>query len=184
MQIFKGRPVDESNRLKKEIRVYDFLDKLGIEYERVDHEPADSMEACIDIEKIIGVGIFKNLFLCNRQKTKYYLLMMDGRKNFRTADVSKQIGSSRLSFATSEDMEKYLDVTPGSVSVLALMNDKNKEIKLLIDEELILNENIRCHPCKNTSTLKISTKDFLNIILPTLGYEPIYVKLNTNILES
>ena len=123
MELIKGRPANESDRLAKEIRVYDLLDKLGMEYYRTDHEPATTMEVCNDIDKILGALICKNLFLCNRQKTQFYLLMMPGRKKFITRDFCKQINSSRLSFAPPEYMKAYLDLTPGSASILGLMND-------------------------------------------------------------
>ena len=178
MEIFKGRPENTAERLEKEVRCYDFLDKIGVEYDRVDHEAADDMEACIAIEKVIGVGICKNLFLCNRQKTNFYLLMMSGEKNFRTADISKQIGTARLSFATAEDMLKYLDITPGSVSVLGLMNDKDNDVTLLVDKDIVKQDFVRCHPCINTSTLRIKTEDFIKKILPKLGYYPTYVEVN------
>lgn len=120
----KGRPVDCTGRLEKEIRVYDLLDSLGIAYERVDHEAAFTMEACAAIDKVLYPAVVcKNLFLCNRQQTDFYLLMIRDDKKFKTKEISKQIGSARLSFAPEEYMEKFLDITPGSVSVMGLMND-------------------------------------------------------------
>lgn len=94
MQLVKGRPQDITNRLEREIQVYDLLDRLGIAYERTDHEEANTMEACNEIDKILDVVICKNLFLCNRQETQFYLLMMPGDKPFKTKDLSKQIGSA------------------------------------------------------------------------------------------
>lgn len=177
MEIFKGRPKDESNRLEKEIECYDFLDELGIAYERVDHAPANDMEACLEIEKFIGVGICKNLFLCNASKKNFYLLMMQGQKSFKTSIISKQLGISRLSFAPEEYMLNFLNVTPGSVSVLGLMNDKEHKIKLLIDRDIAKQDFVRCHPLINTSTLKISSTDFFEKILKKLNYEPIFVEI-------
>ena len=112
MQLQNGRPTDTTGRLDKEIRTYDFLDKLGIEYQRIDHEAAFTMEVCEEIDKTLGATICKNLFLCNRQKTDFYLLMIPGDKTFKTKELSHQIGSARLSFASPQDMEKYLDITP------------------------------------------------------------------------
>ena len=123
MELFQGRPENMEGRLPREVRTYDFLDRLGIEYLRTDHERADNMEACYEIDAVLGVLICKNLFLCNRQKTKFYLLMMPGDKKFKTKELSSQIGSARLSFAEPEDMLKYLDIEPGAVSVMGLMND-------------------------------------------------------------
>ena len=146
MELIKGRPADETGRLEKEIRVYDLLDKLGMEYYRTDHEPATTMEVCNDIDKILDTLICKNLFLCNRQKTNFYMLMMPGDKPFKTKDLSAQINSARLSFAKPEYMEKYLDITPGSVSVMGLMNDHDKKVLLLIDEDVMKNPYFGCHP--------------------------------------
>ena len=159
MEVFNGRPADVGNRLDKEIRCYDMLDKLKIEYTRVDHEAAETMEACEAIDKALDVSMCKNLFLCNRQKTVFYLLLMPADKPFKTKELSSQINSARLSFAGPEDMERLLDITPGSVSVLGLMNDKDDEVTLLIDKDLLKDEYIGCHPCINTSSLKIKSKD-------------------------
>lgn len=175
--VYKGRPETNENRLSKEIEVYDFLDSLSIEYERVDHNAADTIEACLEVEKVIGVGICKNLFVCNRTKTEYYIIMMSGHKAFRTADVSKKIGCSRLSFASAEDMEKLLGVTPGSVTVMALKNDTARRVKLVIDRDIINGEYIRCHPCINTSTLKIKTEDLLRVFLTKVKHTPMIIDI-------
>ena len=177
MELIKGRPADETGRLEKEIRVYDLLDKLGMEYYRTDHEPATTMEVCNDIDKILDTLICKNLFLCNRQKTNFYMLMMPGDKPFKTKDLSAQINSARLSFAKPEYMEKYLDITPGSVSVLGLMNDSEKKVQLLIDEDVMKEPYFGCHPCINTSSLKFTTEDLTKKIIPALGHDPITVSL-------
>ena len=177
MELIKGRPADETGRLEKEIRVYDLLDKLGMEYYRTDHEPATTMEVCNDIDKILDTLICKNLFLCNRQKTNFYMLMMPGDKPFKTKNLSAQIGSARLSFAKPEYMEKYLDITPGSVSVMGLMNDTEGKVQLLIDEDIMKDPYFGCHPCINTSSLKIRTSDLIAKIIPALKHAPKMVKL-------
>lgn len=175
--LHKGRPENCGERLEKEARVYDLLDSLGIEYERADHDAADTIEDCEQVEKIIGVDICKNLFLCNRQMTKFYMLMMPGKKPFKTKDLSQQIGSARLSFGPAEKMVELLDITPGSVSIMGLANDKNVEVQLLLDREIYESEYVRCHPCINTSTLKIKTKDILEKYLPAVKHEPLVVDL-------
>lgn len=171
MELKHSRPEDISGRLEKEIRVYDLLDSLGIEYSRIDHEPAMTMEVCEEIDRVLDATICKNLFLCNRQQTEFYLLMMPGDKPFKTKDISAQINSSRLSFAGSEHMEKFLDITPGSVSVLGLMNDSDKRVKLLIDSDVLNGEYIGCHPCINTSSLRIKTQDLVERIIPAMGHD-------------
>jgi Ala-tRNA(Pro) deacylase len=177
VELIKGRPANESDRLAKEIRVYDLLDKLGMEYYRTDHEPATTMEVCTDIDKILGALICKNLFLCNRQKTQFYLLMMPGDKTFKTKDLSRQINSARLSFADEEYMEKYLDITPGSVSIMGLMNDTDNNVQLLMDKEVLEDEVLGCHPCINTSSLKLKTREVLDKFLPAVHHEAIIVEL-------
>ncbi|MCR4618750.1 MAG: prolyl-tRNA synthetase associated domain-containing protein [Lachnospiraceae bacterium] len=142
MELFKGRPENEEGRLPREIRTYDLLDLLGIEYFRSDHEAAGNMEDCNVIDAILEVVICKKLFLCNRQKTAFYLLLMPGDKKFKTKELSAQIGSARLSFAEPEDMLKYPDIEPGSVSVMGLMNDKDHAVQLLIDEDVLKEENV------------------------------------------
>ena len=179
MELQKGRPENTDNRLDKEIRVYDFLDKLGVQYQRIDHEAAMTMEACEEVDRILGddTTICKNLFLCNRQETDFYLLLMPGDKPFKTKDLSAQIHSARLSFAKPEYMEKYLDTTPGSVSVLGLMNDSEKKVQLLIDEDVMKEPYFGCHPCINTSSLKFTTEDLMQKIIPALEHEPVTVTL-------
>lgn len=179
MELQKGRPENTDDRLDKEIRVYDFLDKLGIQYQRIDHEAAMTMEACEEIDRSLGdnTTICKNLFLCNRQETDFYLLLMPGNKPFKTKDLSAQIHSARLSFAKPEYMEKYLDITPGSVSVLGLMNDSEKKVQLLIDEDVMKEPYFGCHPCINTSSLKFTTEDLMQKIIPALEHEPVTVTL-------
>ena len=177
MELYKGRPENTQRRLDKEIRVYDLLDSLGIEYERTDHEQADTMEACNEIDAILQVTICKNLFLCNRQKTNFYLLMMPGDKPFKTKELSSQINSARLSFASPEDMERLLDITPGSVSIMGLMNDKENAVQLLVDEDVLKGEYLGCHPCINTSSLKLRTKDVIEKFLPAVHHEMITVHL-------
>lgn len=175
-ELYTSAPTDD-NRLDKEMRVYELLEKLEIPFTRVDHEEAMTMEACQAIDKALGVTMCKNLFLCNRQKTDFYLLLMPGEKKFLTKDFSKQLSVSRLSFADGEFMEKYLDITPGSVSVLGLMNDTNHDVHVSIDKELLSDEYLGCHPCINTSSLKIKMSDILEKFLPYTGHEATIVEL-------
>ncbi len=173
--LYKGRPSQQ--RTEVEERCYDFLDDLQVPYDRVDHEHADTIEDCELIEGLLGCKICKNLFLCNRQQTDFYLLLMPGQKPFKTKILSKQIGTSRLSFADADHMRDYLGLTPGSVSVLGLMNDTEKRVRLLIDRELLQDAFFGCHPCMNTSSLRIAMEDVTGIILPALGHEPLCVDL-------
>lgn len=164
-------------RIEKEMRCYALLDSLGITYRRVDHEHADTIAQCEAVEKLLGCKICKNLFLTNRQQTEFYLLLMPGEKPFKTKLLSKQIGSARLSFASAEHMEKILDITPGSVSVLGLMNDREGKVRLLVDRDLLKEEFFGCHPCINTSSLRFATGELMGKLLPAMAHEPVFVEL-------
>ena len=177
MKLETGRPLSSEGRLDKEIRCYDLLDSLGIVYQRIDHEAAMTMEACAAIDEALEATICKNLLLCNRQCTAFYLLLTPGDKPFKTSELSKKIGSSRLSFAKPEYMEAYLDITPGSLSILGLMNDKEHHVELLIDADVLKGEFIGCHPCINTSSLRLKTADLLEKIIPAMGHRPTFVTL-------
>jgi len=175
--LYSGRPANNNSRLPVEIAAYDLLDRLGVPFTRLDHDPTPSIDACEEVEALLGVEICKNLFLCNRQKTQFYLLMMPGRKPFRTKDLSAQIGSARLSFAEEIFMRDFMHISPGSVSVLGLMNDKENRVQLLIDRDVIAQQFFGCHPCVNTSSLRISTADLISKILPSVDHEPIFISL-------
>ena len=177
MKLLQGRPADISGRLEKEIRVYDFLDRLCISYERVDHEPAMTMEACQAVDEALGTAMCKNLFLCNRQQTDFYILLIPGDKVFKTKDLSAQLGVSRLSFASGEFMEEFLDITPGSLSVLGLMNDKDHRVRLVIDKPVLEGKFIGVHPCINTSSLRLKTTDLLEKIIPAMDHTATIVEL-------
>ncbi len=162
----QGTPEDVDSRSDREARAYRFLDGLGIQFGRIDHP-----------DKLLNVRICKNLFLCNRQKTDFYLLVMPADKPFKTKELSGQLGISRLSFADEEAMGKLLDVHPGSVSVLALMNDKEHKVRLLIDGDVLKQEIFGCHPCENSTSIRFPTKDLTEKVLPALGAKPVIVKL-------
>ena len=177
MELLTGRPENMADRLPKEVRVYDFLDALDIQYQRVDHEAAMTLEACRGVDAALEATMCQNLMLCNRQCTDFYILLLPGDKKFKTSVLSKQIGSSRLSFADGQYMEQFLDITPGSLSVLGLMNDKDNRVRLLIDEELLDADFIGCHPCINTSSVRLAIPDLMQILLPALHHEPTLVTL-------
>ena len=177
MILENGAPQNISERLPKEQRVYAFLDSLQIEYSRVDHEPAMTMEACEAVDRTLGAIMCKNLFLSNRQETAFYLLLTPADKPFKTKDLSAQLGVARLSFGKAEYMEQFLDITPGSLSVLGLMNDKENNVQLLIDEDILSSEVIGVHPCVNTSSLSIRVADLKEKIIPAMKHTPTVVKL-------
>ena len=167
---YAGRPASAEGRLPGEMACYDLLDGLGIAYERVDHDHADTIEVCEQVEKVLGHKICKNLFLCNRQKTQFYLLMLEGEKVFKTKDLSRQLGVARLSFADADDMERLLGLKPGSVTVLGLLNDRQNEVQLVLDRPIADSEWVSCHPCISTSTLAIRTRELFEKLLPAIGH--------------
>lgn len=178
MTLLNGRPADCSGRLAKEVRVYDFLDRLTIPYQRIDHEVVMTMEGCAAVDEALQATICKNLLLTNRQHTACYLLMLPGDKPLKAKELARQVGCTRLSFASADQMETYLDITPGSLSILGLMNDKEDHVQLLIDEDVLKGEHIGCHPCINTSSLRLRTADLLEKIIPAMGHPATIVHLD------
>lgn len=175
--LYTGRPQDTQGRSPQELACYDLLERLAIPFTRVDHEHADTIAHCREVETYLKAHICKNLFLCNRQKTDFYLLVMAGEKPFHTKDLSKQIGTARLSFAPPEAMEALLDVTPGSATILALMNDRDHKVKLVLDSSVLKLERLGCHPCANTSSLSIAMSDVREKLLPALQITPLLADL-------
>lgn len=179
IKISEGAPLELSERLEREARCYPALDTLGIAYTRADHQAAHTMEDCLAVEEALGVKIPKNLLLCNRQQTNFYLLILPGDKVFKTKDISQQLGTARLSFASGEQMEKLLDIAPGALSILGLMNDKDNAVTLVIDRDVLEHSEIGCHPCVNTSTLRISRDDLLDKFVPSTAHSVTVVTLPT-----
>jgi Ala-tRNA(Pro) deacylase len=171
---YTTRPDDE--RIRQELAIYDRLEELSIPYVRVDHDHADTIQICQEVEKVLGSKICKNLFLCNRQQTDFYLLMMPGDKPFKTKFLSAQLGCSRLSFADGGHMRDYLQTIPGSVSAMELLFDTEHHVQLVIDRELMEEEFISGHPGISTSTLQLRKEDLLKFVAST-GHTPIYIDL-------
>ena len=178
MILYEGRPEVSDGRQEKEMKVYDLLDSLGITYQRTDHKAVATIEDCLEVDRILEVRICKNLFLCNRQKTAYYLLLIPWDKTLKTKELSKQIPTSRLSFASGEDMERYLNVSPGSATVMGLRFDPDHKVQLLIDEEVLKEEYFGCHPCVNTSSIRFRTEDMLQKVLKAVDHDYITVSLS------
>ena len=177
LKLVSGRPTETKYRRERELATYDLLDRLGMQYSRIDHGETKTMEACAAVDEKLDAVICKNLFLRNQQKTQFYLLMMPGDKKFKTKELSKQINSARLSFAEPEFMQKFLHISPGSVSVIGLMNDTENHVQLLIDRDVLNGEHFGCHPCVNTASLRISLKELMEVFLPAIHHEPVFVDL-------
>ncbi len=175
--LLSGAPADLSLRQEREQRCYRLLDGAGIPYQRMDHPAADNMEVCARLEKDLGAVICKNLFLCNRQQTDFYLLMMPGDKPFRTRLLGKALGVSRLSFAGEEQMKELLGLMPGAVSILGLANDREGRVRLVADADLKKYPFIGCHPCVNTSSLRISREDMFEKLPPVLKHPLTWVEM-------
>ena len=176
-KLYAGRPLSTAGRTSLELACYDFLDALGVFFHRVDHDPAFHLETCRAVERVLGAPIAKNLFLCNRQRSQFYLLLLPGEKVFKTKYLSAQLGCSRLSFAPAEDLERLLGVQPGSASLLALLRDRVGAVQLVLDRPLLCQRDFGMHPCQNTSTLRISTEDLTQKVIPALGHLPVWVDL-------
>lgn len=172
--VLKGRPADCT---EKENLCYDALEKLGISYELVCHEHIGTIEGLIEVCQVLGASIHKNLFLCNAQKTDFYLLVMPGEKPFKTKFLSPQLNCSRLSFAPPEYMEELINCTPGSASVLGLIFDKDIKVRLVIDKDIKEMEYFGCHPCDNSTSIKIKTEDILDKFIPSTHHTPTFVEL-------
>ena len=167
-QVYTAAPSEE--RCAVEMETFALLDRLGIPYTWVAHDMANTIEDCAAVDAALGISICKNLFLCNRQKTEFYLLAMPGDKLFQTKELSRQLGTARLSFAPPERMEELLGCAPGSASVLGRAYDKSHQVHLLMDREVYESEWFGCHPCKSDATLRIQTRDLLNIFFPYTGH--------------
>lgn len=171
----EGAPADP--RPENEETVYRFLRNLGISFTRIDHEAVHTMEDCAAIDRALGGPICKNLFLCNQQKTAFYLLMLREDKAFKTRDVSKQLGVSRLSFASPEHMAQYLHISPGAVSPMGLLFDSARDVRLILDRDLLTSPYLGCHPCVNTASIRLRMQDFLEVFLPAAGHTPTLVTI-------
>lgn len=172
--IYTSRPTDK--RSETEELVYDVLEKLNISFHRTDHSPAATIHECKKIEKYLDVSICKNLFLTNNKKDIFCLLLICGDKKFESGKVSRQVGSSRLSFASDAELMQFLGITSGSVSIFGIINDTDNKVRVAIDSDLLKQEFIGCHPCKNTTTLKIKTCDIMEKFIP-------YARHNTFIIN-
>lgn len=174
--LYEDIPV-RTGRLPREMAVYELLSLLEIPFKRMDHEAMATIEACRGVDQILGIHMCKNLFLCNTQKTAFYLLMMPGEKKFKTKELSGQLGCARLSFAPEEYMEEYLQIAPGAVSIMGLMNDNEGHVRLLIDEDVLKEEYLGCHPCVNTASLRLRTEDVIKKFLPYVKHDYTVVHL-------
>ena len=177
LQMCQGAPEDLAGRPENEAAVYRLLTRLNIPFVRIDHPPVHTMEDCQAVDQVLGGVICKHLFLCNQQRTVFYLLMIREDKQFKTKDVSKQLGVSRLSFGTPEHMEQLLHISPGAVSPMGLLFESARDVRLIMDSDLMQETDLGCHPCVNTASIRMPMKDFLNVYLPHVNHQPTLVTI-------
>ena len=177
MTIETGRPADCSGRLEKECAVYDLLEQLNIPFTRADHPAAFTMEECEAVSQALHTPICKNLFLCNRQKTAFYLLLLPASKPFRTKEITAQLGCARLSFAGEEQLASLLHLTPGSATIFGLQYDTENRVQLVVDRDLLDEAYFGCHPCINTSTIRMRTSDVFDRLTHALHHDYTLVTL-------
>lgn len=152
-------------------KVYDTLNELSIRYERVDTSEAITMEDCLEIEKKLNVKMVKTLFLCNQQKTKFYLFVTTSSKRFDSKIFSRQLQISRVSFANEELMLSKIKTKIGSATIFGLLMDETKEVQLVIDKEVLNEEYYGCSDGTTTGYMKITTKDILDKVIPCTNHE-------------
>ena len=177
MTIETGRPADCSGRPEKECAVYDLLERLDISFTRADHPAAFTMEECEAVSQALHTPICKNLFLCNRQKTAFYLLLLPASKPFRTKEITAQLGCARLSFAGEEQLASLLHLTPGSATIFGLQYDTENRVQLVVDRDLLDEAYFGCHPCTNTSTIRLKTSDVFDRLTHALHHDYTLVTL-------
>ena len=156
-----------------------FLNAHGIPYEYHEHERLFTIEDCLQKPFITeDVTICKNIFLCNRQQTQFYLLLLKPLTHFQTSVVSKALGSSRLSFAPENALEDQLRLSSGSVSPLALLYDSEHKIKLCYEKGICDTKRIAFHPCDNAATVIFWQQVFWERVIPLLCVQPFALHLS------
>ena len=158
--------------------VYAKLKALGIPCRCVRHAPAAGADECAVVSQALGALVCKNYFLTTKSRKHWRLCIVRPEARLRTADISRQAGTPRLSFAGDEDLLEMLHVRPGSVSPMGLMFDSAREVRVLVDRALADAPELAFHPCDNTETLAMSSRDFFEIYLPAVGKTPEWVDIH------
>ena len=161
----------EHERGEHETTVYKELDRLGIKYERVDNDTVETMEECVEISEKLGAEIRKTIVVCNRQKTDFYLVILPAGKRFDSKLFAAMMHTARVSFASPEDMQRVIGLTPGEASVMGILNDPEGKVKVVIDKAVADAEWFACNPGANTSHLRFKTKQLINNFLPAEGHK-------------
>lgn len=169
-EVIKGAP--EAYKTETQRLIYDQLMRSGIEYSRVDNDPAISVDDCEEISERLGAPTVKTLFVANRQLTKFYLVVMPGHKPFITRDFTAALGVSRVSFVKPEILMEMLGLEVGSATPLAIVADKGQSIRLVIDHEVTDRERMLIPDGTTTCYMNIRSEDLLTKYLPSIGCIP------------
>ena len=156
-------------------KVYAVLERLGIPVERIDNDPAVTMEDCEAVDAALGVPTVKTLLLCNRQQTMFYLYVMPGDKPFSTKDFGAALQISRVSFAPAEKLREFLGTEVGATTPLSLVADPDKRVRLIIDKAAVAPEAIGFPDGTTTCYMRMRTTDLLGLFIPAAGHEPTFI---------
>lgn len=156
--------------------IFTVLDELEIEYDLIEHVPVYTSQQARELIPHRPGASAKNLFLRDKKGKQHYLLVIDDLKKTSFDDLAKQIGTAKISMASESRLEKYLGIETGAVSLLAMINDKEKHVQLLFDEDLWQAEALQCHPLVNTATVTIAMEDIRKFLRAT-GHEVQLVKI-------
>ena len=156
-------------------KVYAALERLGIPVERIDNDPAVTMEDCEAVDAALGVPTVKTLLLCNRQQTMFYLYVMPGDKPFSTKDFGAALQISRVSFAPAEKLREFLGTEVGATTPLSLVADPDKRVRLIIDKAAVAPEAIGFPDGTTTCYMRMRTADLLGQFIPAAGHEPTFI---------
>lgn len=167
----------EEKRGELENKVYEVLGKLNIAFERVDNDPVEAMDECKEISEKLGAEIRKSIVLCNRKKTVFYLVILPADKSFDTKVFCEKLGCSRVSFASGESMESKLGISPGSATIMSVLNDQEYGVQVVVDKAVAEEEWFACNPGANTTHIKIRTEKLLNVFLPYTKHRAMVVSL-------
>ena len=140
------------------------LDELGIKYYYYEHPLAKTMEDCEGIGADVGAKHFKNIYACDHTETNFFIIIIRADKKFRTSEVSRKLGVSRLSFCTDEMLQENLGVVSGAVTPLALMNDKEHKTLLVVDKDILRDEMVCCHPLTSDASVAMHRYDLIKFV--------------------
>jgi len=173
-EIVNEKPKEFENETQR--MIYEALEELKIPFDRVENDFMISMEDCEAVNKKMNTRMAKNLFLCNRQKTEFYLFITKDNKHFNTKIFSKAMGISRVSFAPEETLTEYLGTKIGATTIFSLVYDKDCKVHLVIDKDVLEEKFHACNDGTNNAHIKITTKDLMEKYLKYTKHEPVIIE--------